>query len=233
MARSNTDTSKAYIEFLDGSKQPIVEARSTGARIHDQWSKFELQGLVPIGSRFIEVSIESDRFGGKGNDGYFDDLRLILNSVANNVKEKPPTNSQGDSSSGTAAARRTMKGADLIGISPHDEIASDIFKFFEEGSLWSGRRKSGPTGGVIKIEVFIDERKLDKFSGRMVNGGRDTYRIEGTIKKNKFSFSTVLKSGSSLKHSFSGEFINGIVEYEFSGITVRNKQIDLAEAGLS
>ncbi|MDF1714406.1 MAG: hypothetical protein P1U90_19375 [Akkermansiaceae bacterium] len=71
------DSARIVVEFLDGTKTEILDSYDSGEHQPGRlWKRLHHQQSAPKGTRFIRVRLIAVRRAGKGDDGYFDDLRL-------------------------------------------------------------------------------------------------------------------------------------------------------------
>ncbi len=76
------DTSEAILEYLAADRSTSLLSITTGeSNATDQWKRFELTQMAPKGARYLKVRLISHRRQGRSNDGYFDDLSLVLNDL--------------------------------------------------------------------------------------------------------------------------------------------------------
>lgn len=75
-AASGVDTAQVALDFRGGSGQPLGSWDSGPVTSAQNWVPVSQTLLAPQGTRSIQVRLQSARFSGVSNDGYFDDLSL-------------------------------------------------------------------------------------------------------------------------------------------------------------
>lgn len=74
------DRATLAIEALNGSNEQLMYL----SRDHRSpvWTKYQIEGQIPPGTRVLSIKLIATRFVGADNDGYFDDLSLEVNTTA-------------------------------------------------------------------------------------------------------------------------------------------------------
>ncbi|MDF1747127.1 MAG: hypothetical protein P1V19_25770, partial [Gimesia sp.] len=85
------DLTEVTFQFLgENNNTPLSTVRSGLHASTREWRHFKHSGVIPAGTRQVQVTLYAERATGKNNDGYFDDIQFTIMPV----EELPKTKSR-------------------------------------------------------------------------------------------------------------------------------------------
>ena len=72
-----TDAPELRLQFLDGNGDPI-ETHTTGTILSQQWGEYVIIEPIPPNAAAARVLLRVERLAGNWNDGYFDEIELMV-----------------------------------------------------------------------------------------------------------------------------------------------------------
>ncbi|GMV39898.1 MAG: hypothetical protein AMXMBFR64_16140 [Myxococcales bacterium] len=153
-----SDTARIVVEYRSGAGT-VLDAFDTGPTAYFvAWTPISDTRTAPVGTRTIRVRLESIRFNGTNNDGYFDGLRLValgappaVAGTATRIEDL-----RAEATEGGVRLRWTAPTAGLRrGLSP-DLPALDCVDVAETGNTASGVYWLATEGGPSRAFCDLD-----------------------------------------------------------------------------